>query len=452
MILEFGGPDYFDEDRTNPFRYAMVLCCCQRFGDAIAHLWQCNKIVPAVHLTAAALHYGLVLPHMPLDMNPAHPMVMGGRFVHGSAYATTQDPTPASILQFFASTPALLAHPAVAVDYLVSLDSNWLTHAQGVEPELKDTLKLKSQSVVSGVLESFVSALSREQLTEVVGEPTDASVDAAVPTLRGAARTFGRLDDYLSATQVELLLARAAYHMLTQRKEAEAAIYLYLLAGRYSEVVEELCTQLAAVLIPAARGGAQSLHGQEVARTQWHTLSENFIERYIQGGGGESQQTQTVVLHTLTVTGGRGLVDALLLLTNMFHFVDAVLSPEASPVHALRLLDQLQVLPTAPEQVGNFTAYSQYLQPVMDDLLVMAMECTTRAYQAVHAERARQASSTSGAGSFAGLLTDKDLQLQALRQRASALSAFAQRVKSRLQRQDTCGVLARMEAFADRAM
>jgi hypothetical protein len=376
-------------------------------------------------------------------------MVMGGRFVHGSAYATTQDPTPASILQFFASTPALQAHPAVAADYLVSLDSNWLTHAQGVEPELKETLKLKSQSVVSGVLESFVSALSREQLTEVVGEPTDARVDAALPTLRGAARTSGRLDDYLSATQVEVLLARAAYHMLTQRKEAEAAIYLYLLAGRYSEVVEELCTQLAAVLIPAERGGAQSLHAQEVARTQWHTLSENFIERYIQGG---DAQTQTVVLHTLTVTGGRGLVDALLLLTNMFHFVDAARSPEMSPVQALRLLDQLQVLPTALEQVGNFTAYSQYLQPVMDDLLVMAMECTTRAYQVAHAERARQASTTSGAGSFAGLLTDKDLQLQALRSRASALSAFAQRVKGRLTKQDTCGVLARMEAFADRSV
>lgn len=110
------------------------------------------------------------------------------------------------------------------------------------------------------------------------------------------------------------------------------------------------------------------------------------------------------------------------------------------------------MLPTAPEQVGNFTAYSQYLQPVMDDLLVIAMECTTRAYQTVHAERAHQASTTSGARSFAGLLTDKDLQLQALRQRASALSAFAQIVKGRLQRPDTCGVLARMEAFADRAM
>jgi len=443
MMLEYGGPDYFDEDRTNPFRYAMVLICCQRFGDAIAHLWQCNKIVPAVHLTCAALHYGLILPHVPLDMNPAHPMVMGSRFVHGSAYATTQDPTPASILQFFTSTPVVQAHPAVAVDYLIALDSNWLTHAQGLEAELKESLKLKSQAVVSAVLESFIASLTREQLNEVVGEPTDGKIDVHVQTMRGNMRTHGRLDDYLSPAQVELLLARTAYHMLTQRKEAEAAVYLYLLAGRYSELVEELCTQLSGVLVPhSGRRGAQS-HNAE-ARTQWHTLAENFIERYLQPAA--NGEPQSAVLYALTQSGGRGLIDALLLLTNTFKFVDAVCQGEVKPMQALHTLDNLLVLPVAPEQVATCAEFSPFLRPVMDDLLIMAMECTTNARQQLQVERVEQQATTSGASNFAGLHTDKDIQISALKQRAVALAAFAQKIRGKLVRQDTVGILTRMEA------
>jgi hypothetical protein len=436
LMLEYGGPDYFDQDRTNPFRYAMVLICCQRFGDAIAHLWQCNKVVPAVHLTCAALHYGLVLPHVPLDMNPAHPMVMGGRFVHGSAYATTQDPTPASILQFFTTTPLVAAYPAMVTDYLVSLDSNWLTHAQGIDPELRDTMKLKSQSVVSSVLETFISGLTREQLAEVVGEPSESKVDAGASALRGEARTSGRLDEYLSRAQVELLLARAAYHLMTQHKEAESAVYLYLLAGRYSEVVEALCTQLGSLLIPTS----QSMN---TARVQWHTLSDNFIERYLQPGA--TDHAQTLVLFTLTQTGGRALVDALLLLTSLYQYVDDARDPAVHPLHALRRLDELHLLPTTLEQVDACTAYTAFLQPAMDDLLLLTMECTTRAYHTVQQERANQTSG-NGAGNFSGLYTERDVQLRGCKQRASALAVFAQKVRGRLNRQDTASTLARMEA------
>jgi len=28
LVMEYGGSDYFDADRSNPFRYAMVLSCC----------------------------------------------------------------------------------------------------------------------------------------------------------------------------------------------------------------------------------------------------------------------------------------------------------------------------------------------------------------------------------------------------------------------------------------
>ena len=70
LILGFGGADYFDKERTTPFKYATILCSCQRYGDAIMYLWMSNKVVAAVHLTVVCLHYGLILPHVPLTQNP----------------------------------------------------------------------------------------------------------------------------------------------------------------------------------------------------------------------------------------------------------------------------------------------------------------------------------------------------------------------------------------------
>lgn len=442
--MEYGGPDYFDEDRSNPFRYAMVLCCCQRFGDAVAHLWQSNKILPAVHLASVALHYGLVLPHVPLDMNPSHPMIMGGRFMNGSSFATNQDPTPASVLQYFSSTPLLMAYPTIVTDYLVSLDSNWLSHAQGLEPELKESLKMKSQSVVSGVLEAFIVSLPREQLADVVGEPVD------IKDTRGAVRTTGaRLDDYLSNAQIELLLARSAYHLLTQRQEAEAAIYLYLLAGRYGEAVEELCAQLASVLVPQVHPGTkQRLQSHEAVRVHWRQYSENFIDHYLHTSAAEGHAANgSAVMHALTQSGNRALADTLLVLTSLFSFVDAVYGGgEGSAVQALKILDQLHLLPSSEQQVDAFTSYSPLLRSVMDDLLLMAMESTTKTYQAVQIERNRASASSSGAGHFSGILTDRDIQLQGLKQRAAALASFALKIKTRLNRPDTAGLLARMES------
>lgn len=72
LILEYGGADYFDRERTTPFKYATILFSCQRYGDAIMYLWTSNKVVAAVHLTVVCLYYGLILPHVPLTQNPLY--------------------------------------------------------------------------------------------------------------------------------------------------------------------------------------------------------------------------------------------------------------------------------------------------------------------------------------------------------------------------------------------
>jgi hypothetical protein len=464
LILEYGGADYFDESRSNPFRYAMVLVVCQRYGDAIMHLWQGNKEFAAAHLTAAALHYGLVLPHVPLNMNPIHPMIMGGRYLLGGAATAAQEPTPSAVLVYFASTPAARQHPAVASDYLLSLDSNWLQHAQGLEASLRDAMKSRSQAAVGSVLETFVCQLNRGELEEVCGAPVN-NARPGVGLALGRPRTLGRLDDYLKETQVGLLLSRSAYHLLA-RKETEAALHLYLLAGRYCEVVEELCAQTAAVLVPhfvderargapallgspTPRSGAGAGVGRTldrafmVRREKWRVLVEEFIDCYLRDSDGPTP-TPTPAMRSLTAAGARVAVDSLVVLASLFPFVDAVVFEQLEPAQALRVLDELQLLPSAVPEVEAFSsALSPLLRGVVDDLLLIAMECTVKAFQSVQArERGYDVNGGGGGASVAS----KELQLQSLHSRASALSAYAQRVRGRLARQDTVGVLAQMQA------
>ncbi|KAJ1431638.1 hypothetical protein B484DRAFT_478882 [Ochromonadaceae sp. CCMP2298] len=446
LIQEYGGADYFDEQRSNPFRYAMVLCCCQRYGDAIMHLWQCNKPFPAAHLTAAALHYGLVLPHVPLNLNPPHPMIMGGRYLLGGAATAAQEPTPSAVLSYFVSTPSLRSHPAVAADYLLSLDSNWLQFAQGLDAELRDAMKARSQASVGAVLEAFVCGLSRAELEQVCGAPVN-NARPGVGLALGRPRTAGRLDDYLRDAQVGLLLSRAAFH-LSQRQETEAALHLYLLAGRYCEVVEELCARTAAVLMPhfvdeRARApgslgsmgspGRQLDRAHQQRRESWRVLGEEFIDCYLRDADG----APTPAMRALTQGGARVAVDSLVVLASLFPFVDAVVFETLEPAQALRVLDELQVLPSSGAEVEAFSsALSPMLRGVVDDLLLIAMECTCKAFQG--AER--------GYGGGGMSVASREMQLQSLRSRASALAAYAQRIRGRLGRQDTAGVLAQMQA------
>ena len=421
----------------------------------------------------------------------------------------SQEPTPAAILQFFAQTPLLQHYPAVAADYLVSLDSRWLSYCQqGLVGDMKETHKLKAMKTVNSVLEAFLSSLDREQLGEVVGFPIDDATggDGAGAGggtgagSRGVNRTPGaRLESYFSSADVDLLLARVAYKQATSHVAAEPSIYLYQLAGRYGDMLDELCSQLCNVLIPrheqqqldGGRAGVGMAGGtstrQAAERSHWRDIAGRVISQYILRGGdsaavggsrGEGSSSSSTMAYALARDGKQDLVNSLMLLAKLFAFVDAVCGSDSdcggeagftragtpaalaagrmNALQCLELLDQLQVLPSRPDQVEAFTAVDDYLKRVLDDLLILSMECTTRAFLQLKQERAAlppnpQSAASAGAGAgtgggYYGLLTDKDTRMQALQLRAEALVVFANRVKARLNRLDTPGLLARMEA------
>jgi hypothetical protein len=174
LIQEYGGADYFDQDRSTPFKYATVLFCCQRYGDAISHLWVTGKTIPAVHLTVVCLHYGLILPFLPLNQNPYHSMAVNGSNNFGGynhSMTTANEPSPSIILNLFVESQSLQHFAGIKVDYLMSLDSNWLMFVEnfGLDNEIKETSCIKSQSTVNSALEQLILSLNEDNITIIAG-------------------------------------------------------------------------------------------------------------------------------------------------------------------------------------------------------------------------------------------------------------------------------------------
>ena len=431
LVMEYGGSDYFDADRSNPFRYAMVLSCCQRYGDAIAHLWQCNKAIPAVHLIVVALHYGLILPHLPLHMNPSLPMVMGGKTYFN---LNQQEPTPADVLQLFVKSSLLNKHPAIAVDYLVSLDSNWLVHAT-IESDAKDISKVKCQSIVTSVFEGFLMQLSRDQLVEVVGTPLPTAMQGN--SNKTARTSGGRLDDYFSAHQVDMLLNSCAFNLLTYHKDVESAIYYYELSGQLTEAMEQLCIQLTNVfMLPqqhSTSADASSTQLYQDTRDKWRAISKQFIIEFLQTSS--SSSSSSVDQSNAVSSGYLALRDSLLVIMSLMEFVDDVVhsSADVDYTQALAVLDKHNILPTNEQQIDHFSSLNNpYLRRIMDDVLVVAMDCTLAAFRQTKADRMRDSMNPAVS--------------HALKQRATALRMFAYKIKSRLNRLETPSVLVNMEA------
>jgi hypothetical protein len=119
-VMEAGGADDFDPHGELAFEFAMILCCCHQFGGAVEHLYQHGKTFPAVHLLVSCLHYGLILPYLPLAM----PM-----------QGTRSSSTPQDLLQAWVYSSKVPLTITQKVDYLVALDSGWVNN----NPKKTDT-------------------------------------------------------------------------------------------------------------------------------------------------------------------------------------------------------------------------------------------------------------------------------------------------------------------------
>ena len=353
-VLEYGGADYFDADRSNPFNYCTVLMSCHRFGDAIAHLWQTGKLLPAVHFTVVCLHYGLILPHVPLSQNPKHP---------SNDHSTVSNITPASLYEMFFSSTLLSSHPELTLDYLMVLEVQWYKHVQGVEPKLLEAQKLKCRNTVSGVFQNFLFSLGKSQLGRIVGQ----SIEESRSTDPSVTRTQGHFDLYLPTERINMILTSCAYYLLTIKKESETAMELFQLAGRHSEVLEELCSLLSMSMTSQAAVSVRD-------KAMWYDTSVTYYNTHI-------KVSQSAVLRCLTAENKLSLVGVFETLLNLSVFIEACTS---NPGNALEIIDGLFIFPKVVEEVQpasqHFPTLDNYIKRVADDVLIRTVECAKAMY------------------------------------------------------------------------
>ena len=85
------------------------------------------------------------------------------------------DVYPDTILKRFVDNQTFLQFPEIKIDYVMCLDTNWLTHAQNVFVnseamlDLKEVNKAKSQNRVNSSIEHVIMSIPRDQLSVLVG-------------------------------------------------------------------------------------------------------------------------------------------------------------------------------------------------------------------------------------------------------------------------------------------
>lgn len=223
LVYAYGGANYFDADGQSPFKYALLLCCCHRFGDALTYLWMNNKIYPAVHLMVVCLYYGLILPHFPLLQNPVHPLVnsdfhhyhhMGSSSSSSTTAALTMlggsesilGLTPSQLVHYFVANQLFLQYyPEYCIDYYLTLASKWADslHIATTQEELLKIQVYKYEEMMVELLASFLTSLNTDQIHAILGNPTVNQVDQLI---QKEYRSRGYLDNYWKSERVYSLI------------------------------------------------------------------------------------------------------------------------------------------------------------------------------------------------------------------------------------------------------
>lgn len=130
--MDAGGADYFDPGMATPFIYSLILFCCQRFDEGIAHLWHAGRAFPAIHLLEIGLHFGLILPH--LSLSPSNGSSLSSDNISG-------DSTPASLLSLWITSKNIPLDACQRADYLLSLNSQWVSFVRELDAQVLEVYR-----------------------------------------------------------------------------------------------------------------------------------------------------------------------------------------------------------------------------------------------------------------------------------------------------------------------
>jgi hypothetical protein len=232
------------------------------------------------------------------------------------------------------------------------------------------------------------------------------------------------MDTYLTPPQISTLLTLAAHQQLSVRREREWAMLLFQLAGRHSEVLEELCNKLSDSM--AAPGSPEAPY--------WKKTSIEYYDRYIKSG-------DSSVSRCLEADNRTDLVGTFETLLNLAVFLEAAAGGRYR--EALQIIDALGLYPQVADEVSpaaqQFSSLDGYIRRVADETLLATVECAKALFVQLRAE------STGTPGLARGVVTERDADKGRLKERVKALVMFAGIVRGRLNKPNTAIVLARIE-------
>ena len=385
IIIEFGGASWFDPDRSNSFAFARILICCQRYGDAIAHLLDAQMDIPAMHLMVLFLYYGLILPFRPLEISSPY------EYRKSSGNFDNSPSLPASIIRGHTRPPFQLDYPEETVDYLLVLRTQF---ADGLHQEMhEDYLEIevhRASVVIQEVLIELLMSEGRSQLSILVGE---VALSAGVPVRKPISGGKSYLDMKLPSPEVVNGLLEFAAVSLSDRHDFDASMLLYQLAGKSDEVTRLLIKQLQACLVPFSPR-------REAIRTN----AIKYYEAYCSSFSSHDKTT----------------IETLLKLGRFMDFCDQHKCQEAlDEVYALALL------PISSQDVPDRVEYCKHLDDAVkesiDDVLLYTLECARLVYQQIIQE-------TNPASAAKGIAANRAERRANLKARARALVEFANKL------------------------
>lgn len=419
ILTTLGGSSFFEQNLTamhgevmvsDAYRYAMVLMVCNRFGDAIHHLYTTRQVFPAAHLGVVGLYYGLIMPHTPLLHNPSLPVVENYN-AHG--YQAAMRITPIVLLSNYIVHDAFKGQASIAIDYLISLDSNWQSKCSFADLGARDAAKLVCQERVSLAIEDYLMSLDMDTIVTLVGD------EMFLGPKRLPNKQKGYLTQYMSDQAILLHVQRLARRCL-QARDVRRAVDFFMLAGSVREVAQELCNMLAVHWAAADESYADMFNEGHGKRQYWRQAADTFLQRV------QANHTTRAM-----EKDAEELVNYLRLLLTLFVVVDK-LYVEGQPDEALRLLDSLGLPPIG----DSTTAMNPFLQRVISDVVKVTAK-------SIHALHTQLRSSPLG---LSNNLMDRNNRLKNLQDRWTALIAFVRNNRRFISNQEVEMEIGRMDA------
>jgi hypothetical protein len=241
------------------------------------------------------LYNGLVLPHMTSSS-------IDGNNVISSL-------TPFSMIaNWISSIKSSILTTSQCIDYLVSFNTEWLSHVKEIDHELYNILKIKSNNILYNIIIEFLYQCNNNDIIEIFGVLDENNI-----------RNNGKMDIYLNNEQINYILEQISYHLLTEKKDYQYAILLYSYASLYIPIIEHLNYQLINIINTINHNNITNTNNI-LLNNYWVLYSIQFFNKYFNNDN--TIANNNIVMEQLYMNNKYELRTIFEILLNIIKFIE----------------------------------------------------------------------------------------------------------------------------------